>query len=551
MVLDEVTKYPDEFDEMDVEHIRNKDYIIEREELAQLNDQYFPSELFATGFLVRYGVDKKGAQLMGFCNRCYVPYGDVSQDMYDLGRKFLLYFVYKSRIELDQKPRAVYVSAAGTVLENVEFTIMRNAIDFANNYMPSTPGTLLIVDLPVILRVTFRMIVSLLNEWFSGQVVFTTIRKIKQWISYSEIPAYIGGNYENYTRIPDGVKSGKCLKHLSHIPDEDWDTFIDQNIVCIREGMQDVGIKSMENECNVKTRKMTPHVTFKDRVKMIRQKVLDHVKLHPAEFDESDVEHIRKKDYIIERYLKANGKSLNDDKPKNNILKALKFYKKEGFAQLNDSYFPSEFYATGFLIGHGVDKAGAPLLGFCNRCYTPYRDISEDMYDLGRKFILYFVYKKRIELDQRPRTVYVAAEEAHIVNFEIKMFENVVDFVNDFMPSTPAKLLVADLSPIVKLTFKVLTNLLHESFQKSVTFTTMVDIKEWIAYQEIPTYVGGNYENYSRIPDGVKSGKCLNHLKYIPDEDWDAFTDQNIVCIREGLKERNQKSMEKYLNLEC
>ncbi|CAG2102984.1 unnamed protein product [Medioppia subpectinata] len=477
-----------------------------KEGFAQLNDSYFPSEFYATGYLINHGVDKQGGPLIGFCNRCFNSYRDISDDMYELGRRYMLYNVYKTRIELDPKPRTTYVAAEGAAYNNFDIKMLTNIVDFVNDFMPNTPGRLIVADMSPLMIMTFKVLVNLLKDSFQQMLTFTTMSEIRKWIDYQQIPAYMGGNVQDFKRIPDGVKSGKCLHHLKYIPDSDWQAFIDHNIMCIREGMKELGFKSQEKYLRV------------------RQMVIDHVGMHPDLYDEMDIEHIRNKDYIIER---------------------------EGLAQLNDQYFPAEMYATGFLIRYGTDKKGAQLMGFCNRCYVPLADISRDMWDLGRKFLLYFVYKSRIELDNKPRAVYVSSEGTIAANFEISIMRPAIDFANEFMPSTPGNLLVLDLPAILRVTFRMIVSLLNEWFSGSVIFTTMREVKQWISYSEIPEYIGGNYNNYSRIPEGVKSGKCLKHLSYIPDSDWDMFSDNNIVCIREGMKEAGIKSLDRYLRISC
>ncbi|CAG2116288.1 unnamed protein product, partial [Medioppia subpectinata] len=169
--------------------------------------------------------------------------------------------------------------------------------------------------------------IMLLDEDIQNVFKFTQMSK-QEYISLDEIPVYIDGKKKNHNRIPADVKSGRCLKTLKHIPKQDWDEWVDSNRKCIEEGMKASGQTSL-----------------KQYLKYLRQKVVKYVGINPDKFDEMDVEHIKNKDYIIERYLRDI--KLDEDMAATNILKALKFYKKEGFAQLNDSYFPSEFYATG------------------------------------------------------------------------------------------------------------------------------------------------------------------------------------------------------------
>ena len=75
----------------------------------------------------------------------------------------------------------------------------------------------------------------------------------------------------------------------------------------------------------------------------------------------------------------------------------------------------------------------------------------------------------------------------------------------------------------------------------------MKEIGKWVDPKNIPTYAGGKFQNYKRIPDGAKSGKCLPHLKYIPKQQWDVFTKNNLNCIKEGMNENNVKSVKEYL----
>ncbi|XP_054161399.1 uncharacterized protein LOC128959468 [Oppia nitens] len=288
---------------------------------------------------------------------------------------------------------------------------------------------------------------------------------------------------------------------------------------------------------------------IEDRIKRVRQDIIKWADDNPNDVDTYDLEHIKAKDFIIERYLMEY--NFGEKEAMDKIISALKFYKSEGLAQLDDQYFPSEFYATGWLIRHGVSKTGGYIVGFCNRCMVPYNDVSWKMFELGRKFVAYFLYKNRMELDKGPRLGYNAMNDTGIVHIDIRLVKFIAEYLNYYMPQTSLTCIVTDMPFAVAVPFKLVVNLLSPKFKNKVVYTKMSDIGSWIDTKEIPQYCGGKYKNFSRIPEGVKSGKCLTHLNHIPAKDWIEFRKQNIKCIKEGMRDMGIKSVIKYLNIDC
>jgi hypothetical protein len=103
----------------------------------------------------------------------------------------------------------------------------------------------------------------------------------------------------------------------------------------------------------------------------------------------------------------------------------------------------------------------------------------------------------------------------------------------------------------MELTFKLIIELFNKDMKQRIRFSSLQDVEEWISFDEIPVHAGGRNKNFKLIPDEAKSGKCLPHLKYIPNEDWDAFRNQNIDCILEGVAESGMSSVDEFLRYKC
>ena len=96
--------------------------------------------------------------------------------------------------------------------------------------------------------------------------------------------------------------------------------------------------------------------------------------------------------------------------------------------------------------------------------------------------------------------------------------------------------------------FKFLTNFLKPSLKSRLAYVDKIEqIQELVDLYEIPDHSGGFNSSYVRIPDGVKSGKCLQHLSQIGSKEWDVFRELNMDSIVEGMREVNDTSIDHYL----
>ena len=98
--------------------IESFDYF-HQQELHRINEQYFPSEAYATGGLYRFGSSKSGQPLVGIVMNHIKPFDSkVTKDsILKLTEKFCLYTVYKTMLEAKEKNFLVYAVFTNSTME--------------------------------------------------------------------------------------------------------------------------------------------------------------------------------------------------------------------------------------------------------------------------------------------------------------------------------------------------------------------------------------------------------------------------------------------------
>lgn len=105
-------------------------------------------------------------------------------------------------------------------------------------------------DLNILLTIVVDATLLLASPSVRSRVVISDTDIIGTYTSLDQIPLYAGGTNTTYRRMPDGVRSGKCLPYFSNIPTVYWDYFVNMNINCINEGMAEANETSLANYLN-------------------------------------------------------------------------------------------------------------------------------------------------------------------------------------------------------------------------------------------------------------------------------------------------------------
>ena len=100
---------------------------------------------------------------------------------------------------------------------------------------------------------------------------------------------------------------------------------------------------------------------------------------------------------------------------------------------------------------------------------------------------------------------------------------------------------------LIQAIVSILLNLLNERLRNSIKTIDFEEVRKYISLDQLPTYIKGTNRNFKRIPPGVKSGKCLPHLKHIDASEWDNLVQITKQCINEGLAQSGLKSLNQYL----
>jgi hypothetical protein len=109
----------------------------------------------------------------------------------------------------------------------------------------------------------------------------------------------------------------------------------------------------------------------------------------------------------------------DDEKSAEKAIKSsLEFYWKENIHELNDIYFPAEFYSTGSAFLFGKSKTNQPVLGFIPRCIYTFSSISDDMFKLALKYVYYLDKKLRFSQDANNSYVYAVMTDFGLSNIE-------------------------------------------------------------------------------------------------------------------------------------
>ena len=114
----------------------------------------------------------------------------------------------------------------------------------------------------------------------------------------------------------------------------------------------------------------------------------------------------------------------DEKKAEKSIIEGFDHFHREGFHQINDSYFPSEAYAVGGMYRFGKSKLDQPLVGLVMNHFRPLgiRLSNGAVMKLIEKFSLYNIYKTVFEAKEKNFIAYIIFSNTSMENTEFSEF---------------------------------------------------------------------------------------------------------------------------------
>ena len=131
--------------------------------------------------------------------------------------------------------------------------------------------------------------------------------------------------------------------------------------------------------------------------------------------------------------------------------------------------------------------------------------------------------------------------------FKGGLFQTTMLAISKYFPGVPQRVYIIGMSRVMELSIKILVQLLKPSLKGRMLFVDRIDQIEEISLDEVPVHADGRNNKFVRIPPGVKSGKCLPHLSYVTNKEWDNYRAINAIAIEEGMREEGIRAMDQYL----
>jgi len=207
---------PSQYDEIDIDRIRGQDdWFVQRfittndAESAvkamvvclkwrkaiginQLSVNDFPAEFYATGGLIKGGVDKQGNRLIILRVKFGARY---NSQLDDLAKKFLAYQLNAVDLETRGQGFAVVFDCSGAGISNVNMEILRFMVSSLTVYFPNNAAYVLVYELPWILNSIWGAIKSCLHKEHREKVLFGSKKDIYNRIDASQWPQVLGGEW--------------------------------------------------------------------------------------------------------------------------------------------------------------------------------------------------------------------------------------------------------------------------------------------------------------------------------------------------------------------
>jgi len=246
--LAQISTCHEDYSDTDIDNIRSKDWILCRfleakdgnidESLKMLticmkwrksfgvnslNVHSFPREYYQMGGIFAYGYNLNGAQMIVF----RVKSNKKLNVWTELLKKYIVYLIEKESVRFaDNQNKGVCVvfDCNGAGISNVDIDLLSFIVQTFSNYYPMLLESVVIYELPFILKYVFQLVQSWLPKEHRELLHSVAKEDINKYIASEELPDFMGGtNPLSYRNFPKTAPTAQELALQMGISDKDID----------------------------------------------------------------------------------------------------------------------------------------------------------------------------------------------------------------------------------------------------------------------------------------------------------------------------------------
>ena len=214
---------------------------------------------------------------------------------------------------------------------------------------------------------------------------------------------------------------------------------------------------------------------------------------------------MREDDWFVKRFLLSRNRNVNA--ALNALCASLEWRKAENFRNLPDNYFPEEFYRAGGFFSYEPDLKGRSTL------YIRVRFLLKC--GLMNKYIKTFCEKVFYDADQeiseKGLTIVIDFDGAGLQNCEIDIAYHALHVLKTYFPGGLNLILMVDMPRVLRFGYALIKPLIPGRNRELMVFTNRKDIFNYIARENLPSFLGGTcsrpYNGYEVVPPGAP--RCI------------------------------------------
>lgn len=249
--LAEYSTNHDQYDEEDVNDVRNKDhtvrrYLISRKSdvdealkmlvnamkwrktigVKKLSEKDFPREYFQIGSVFTYGQDLNGAQMIIL----RVKVNKKISEWTDSLKKLIVFLIEKEDLRYETKDNTgvcIVFDCNGAGITNVDIDLLSFIVSTLRDNYPTLLKSVLVNELPWVLQYVFRLVQTWLPKEHQKLLHLVNKKEIKDYVAEQELPDFMDGSNElSYRTVPKNSPSAQELADRIGLKKKDVDKLL-------------------------------------------------------------------------------------------------------------------------------------------------------------------------------------------------------------------------------------------------------------------------------------------------------------------------------------
>ena len=168
--------------------------------------------------------------------------------------------------------------------------------------------------------------------------------------------------------------------------------------------------------------------------------------------------------------------------------------------------FPSDFFKIGGLFPYEPCREGHPVMYMRIRMHRKIPELSEPI----QQFLFHTINRMDREVNGQGIVVVMDCSGAGYQNMDIDMLKALIDVSFKYFPFAVNKVIVYELSWVLSAFRRLAMTFIPATFKRIIVFCDKEGIKDHIAQENLPDFMGGTCErDYRQIPEGCPSVDTL------------------------------------------